>query len=84
MVDQNIKVKEMEKLKVLSKLQRAQQLTLRGATSASYDLVNEVIVEILDERRIKNWRQEQHENKVFGEKEVKSCGGTPAGFISNE
>ena len=48
------------------------------------DGASEVIVDILEERRIKNWRQEQHENKVFGEKEVKSCGGTPAGFISNE
>ena len=41
----------MENLKILHKLQRAQQLTLRGAGGASFDLVNEVIVEILDERR---------------------------------
>ena len=87
MVDQNIKVKEVEKLKMLHKLQRAQQLTLRGATGESYNLVNEVIIDILEERRMKNWRQEQHENKVFGKPEkevVKSCGGIPAGFIPNE
>ena len=87
MVDQNIKGKEMKKLKMLHKLQRAQQLTLRGATGESYNLVNEVIIDILEERRMKNWRQEQHENKVFGKPEkevVKSCGGIPAGFIPNE
>ena len=70
-VDQNIKVKEVEKLKMLHKLQRAQQLTLRGATGESYNLVNEVIVDILDERKIKT-------------EVVKSCGGIPTGFIPNE
>jgi len=75
----------VEKLKILHKLQRAQQLTLRGATGESFNLVNEVIVEILDERRLKTWKQ--HENKVFGEPEkevVQSCGGLPAGFIPND
>ena len=51
-VDQNTKEKEVEKLKMLHKLQRAQQLTLRGAADESYNLVNEVIVDILDERKI--------------------------------
>ena len=69
--DQNIKVKEVEKLKVLHKLQRAQQLTLRGATGESYNLVNEVIVDILDERKIKT-------------EVVQSCGGLPVGFIPND
>ena len=36
---------------MLHKLQRAQQLTLRGAPDESFNLVNEVIAEILDERR---------------------------------
>ena len=42
----------MEKLKIVHKLQRAQQLTLRGANGESFNLINEVIVEILDERRM--------------------------------
>ena len=43
------------------------------------------------ERRVKNWKQEQHEKKVFGndemdfsgafETDVESCGGIPEGFI---
>jgi len=70
-VDQNTKEKEVEKLKMLHKLQRAQQLTLRGAADESYNLVNEVIVEILDERKFKT-------------EVVESCGGIPAGFIPNE
>ena len=37
---------------MLHKLQRAQQLTLRGAPAKSFELINEVIVEILDERRL--------------------------------
>ena len=40
----------MEDMKVLQKLQRAQQLMLRGETAVPYELVDEVIVEILDER----------------------------------
>jgi hypothetical protein len=42
----------VEKLKILHKLQRAQQLTLRGGGAQAFDLINEVIVEILDERRL--------------------------------
>ncbi len=48
--DQNTKGKKVEKLKILQKLQRAQQLMLRGETAVPYELVDEVIVEILDER----------------------------------
>ncbi len=48
--DQNIEEEKVEKLKILQKLQRAQQLMLRGETAVPYELVDEVIVEILDER----------------------------------
>ena len=37
---------------MLHKLQRAQQLTLRGDPAKSFELINEVIVEILEERRV--------------------------------
>ena len=49
-IDPNTKEKKMEDMKVLQKLQRAQQLMLRGETAVPYELVDEVIVEILDER----------------------------------
>jgi len=48
--DQNIEEKEVEKLKMLHKLQRTQQLILRGEPGQAYNLVNEVVVELLDER----------------------------------
>ena len=48
--DQNIEEKEVEKLKMLHKLQRTQQLILRGESGQAYNLVNEVVVELLDER----------------------------------
>ena len=40
----------MEELKMLHKLQRTQQLILRGESGQAYDLVNEVVVELLDKR----------------------------------
>ena len=40
----------MEKLKMLHKLQRTQQLILRGEPGQAYNLVNEVVVDLLDER----------------------------------
>ena len=46
---------------MLHKLQRAQQLTLRGATGKSYNLVNEVIVDILDER-LKDKKLKQYDH----------------------
>ena len=49
-IDQNIKEKKVEKLKMLHKLQRTQQLILRGEPGQAYNLVNEVVVELLDER----------------------------------
>ena len=58
-IDQNIKEKKMEDMKVLQKLQRAQQLMLKGETAVPYELVDEVIVEILDER-LKNKEEYQH------------------------
>ena len=48
--DQNIEEKEVEKLKMLHKLQRTQQLILRGESGQAYNLVNEVVVELLDDR----------------------------------
>ena len=39
----------MEKLKILHKLQRSQQLILRGGSGKAYDIINEVVVEILSE-----------------------------------
>ena len=48
----------MEELKMLHKLQRSQQLILRGDPGQAYELVNEVVVEILAER-IKN-KEYQH------------------------
>ena len=48
--DQNIEEKEVEKLKMLHKLQRTQQLILRGEPGQAYNLVNEVVVELLDDR----------------------------------
>ena len=48
--DQNIKVNKVEKLKMLHKLQRSQQLILRGEPGQAYNLVNEVVVDLLDER----------------------------------
>ena len=58
-IDQNTKEKKMEDMKVLHKLQRAQQLMLKGETEVPYNLVDEVIVEILDER-LKNAQEYQH------------------------
>ena len=58
-IDQNIKEKKMEDMKVLQKLQRAQQLMLKGETAVPYELVDEVIVEILDER-LKNAKEYKH------------------------
>ena len=49
----------MEDMKVLQKLQRAQQLMLKGETAVPYELVDEVIVEILDER-LKNAKEYKH------------------------
>ena len=49
----------MEDMKVLQKLQRAQQLMLKGETAVPYELVNEVVVEILAER-IKDKEEYQH------------------------
>ena len=49
-IDQNIEEKKVEKLKMLHKLQRTQQLILRGESGQAYNLVNEVVVELLDER----------------------------------
>jgi len=49
-IDQNIEEDEVEKLKMLHKLQRTQQLILRGEPGQAYNLVNEVVVELLDER----------------------------------
>ena len=49
-IDQNIEEKKVEKLKMLHKLQRTQQLILRGEPGQAYNLVNEVVVELLDER----------------------------------
>ena len=57
--DQNIEEKEMEDMKMLHKLQRAQQLMLKGETEMPYNLVDEVIVEILDER-LKKAKEYQH------------------------
>ena len=57
--DQNTKEKKMEDMKVLHKLQRAQQLMLKGETKVPFELVDEVIVEILDER-LKNAQEYQH------------------------
>ena len=57
--DQNIEEKEVDKLKMLHKLQRAQQLMLKGETEMPYNLVDEVIVEILDER-LKKAQEYQH------------------------
>ena len=57
--DQNTEEKKMEDMKVLHKLQRAQQLMLRGETEMPFELVDEVIVEILDERH-KNAKEYQH------------------------
>ena len=48
--DQNIEENEVEKLKMLHKLQRTQQLILRGEPGQAYNLVNEVVVELLDDR----------------------------------
>ena len=46
------------------------------------------------DRRVKNWKQEQHEKKIFGndemdfsgafETDIESCGGTPTGFIPKD
>ena len=49
----------MEDMKMLHKLQRAQQLMLKGETELPDNLVDEVIVEILDER-LKNAQEYQH------------------------
>jgi len=49
-IDQNIEENEVEKLKMLHKLQRTQQLILRGEPGQAYNLVNEVVVELLDDR----------------------------------
>ena len=49
-IDQNIEEDEVEKLKMLHKLQRTQQLILRGEPGQAYNLVNEVVVELLDDR----------------------------------
>ena len=49
----------MEELKMLHKLQRSQQLILRGDPGQAYELVNEVVVEILAER-IKDKEEYQH------------------------
>ena len=58
-IDQNIKEKIVEELKMLHKLQRSQQLILRGDPGQAYELVNEVVVEILAER-IKDKEEYQH------------------------
>ena len=49
----------MEDMKMLHKLQRAQQLMLKGETEVPFNLVDEVIVEILDER-LKDAQEYQH------------------------
>tara|TARA_Y100001951_G_C11232179_1_gene235293 strand:+ start:216 stop:443 length:228 start_codon:yes stop_codon:yes gene_type:complete len=58
-IDPNTEEKKMEDMKMLHKLQRAQQLMLRGETAVPFELVDEVIVEILDERH-KNAKEYQH------------------------
>jgi hypothetical protein len=55
----NIYEWRMKDLKVLHKLQRAQQLMLKGETEVPYELVDEVIVEILDEK-LKDAQEYQH------------------------
>ena len=58
-INRDTKEKKMEDMKMLHKLQRAQQLMLRGETAVPFELVDEVIVEILDERH-KNAKEYQH------------------------
>ncbi len=50
----------MEELKMLHKLQRSQQLILRGETGQAYNLVNEVVVDLLDERTEKKIVEHKH------------------------
>ena len=49
-INPDTKEKKVEKLKMLHKLQRTQQLILRGEPGQAYNLVNEVVVDLLDER----------------------------------
>ena len=63
--DQNIEEKEVEKLKMLHKLQRTQQLILRGESGQAYNLVNEVVVELLDDR-FKKRNEPQEYTHTYG------------------
>ena len=64
-IDQNIEEKKMEKLKMLHKLQRTQQLILRGEPGQAYNLVNEVVVELLDDR-FKERNEPQEYTHTYG------------------
>ena len=61
-IDQNIKEKKVEKLKMLHKLQRTQQLILRGESGQAYNLVNEVVVDLLDERFEEKAEPKEHKH----------------------
>ena len=61
-IDQNIKEKKVEKLKMLHKLQRTQQLILRGEPGQAYNLVNEVVVDLLDERFEEKAELQEHKH----------------------
>ena len=61
-INQNIKEKKVEKLKMLHKLQRTQQLILRGEPGQAYNLVNEVVVDLLDERFKEKAKPQEHKH----------------------
>jgi len=61
-IDQNTKEKNVEKLKMLHKLQRTQQLILRGEPGQAYNLVNEVVVDLLDERFKEKAELQEHKH----------------------
>ena len=61
-INQNIKEKKVEKLKMLHKLQRTQQLILRGEPGQAYNLVNEVVVDLLEERFDKKAKPQEHKH----------------------
>ena len=54
--------KKVEKLKMLHKLQRTQQLILRGEPGQAYNLVNEVVVDLLDERFKEKTEPQEHKH----------------------
>ena len=61
-INPDTKEKKVEKLKMLHKLQRTQQLILRGEPGQAYNLVNEVVVDLLDERFDEKTELQEHKH----------------------